>query len=136
MEFTVNKLQEEDYNKFVNWWIFMRFPVPPKESLPNNGLGGIKLTDENGIDCCVGYLFETNSNLAWLEFIVANPNIKDNDIRHKMLVELIATLTLQARNKGFKAVFASISNENLIKKYLEVGYIASKIKTTELIINL
>lgn len=135
MEFKINKIQESDYDKFVGWWRYMRFPPPPKESLPNNGLGGIKLTDENGIDCCVGFLYRTNSNLAWLEFIVANPDVKDDNIRHKMLVELIATLSLQANQEGFKAVFASISNDNLIKKYLEVGYKSSKTKTTELIIN-
>jgi hypothetical protein len=102
--------------------------------LPYNGLGGLKITDENGIDICVGFLYETNSGIAWIEFIVSNPEIKNAEIRSQGRKELIRYLTLLAENKGFKVVFSSLANEQLINEFHENGYSVSKDKTKELTI--
>jgi len=124
----------EDYDKFVGWWKWNRFPVPPKQMLPDNGLGGLKITGEDGIDICAGFLYETNSKIAWLEFVVSNPGIKDKKIRHESQIMLIANLTVLAEEKGFEAVFSSVKNPSLIKKFIEVGYTPNQ--TTELMIKI
>ena len=136
MKLQVNLIEEGDYSKFCEWWKWNRFPVPPREYLPNNGLGGLKITNENGIDICAGYLYETNSSLAWIEFIVASPEIKDKEVRKEALTDLIRYLTVYAQQKGFKGVFASIKSQSLIDKYIEVGYSASLPVHTELTIKL
>ncbi len=136
MKLQVNLIEEGDYEKFCEWWAYSRFPAPPKEYLPNHGFGGLKITDENGIDVCAGFLFETNSSLAWLEFIVASPEIRDKEVRKEALTDLIRYLTVHAQQKGFKSVFASLTSKSLIEKYIEVGYTASLPNHTELTIKL
>lgn len=136
MKLKVKLIEEGDYEKFCGWWKWHKFPAPPKDCLPNNALGGLKVTGEDGIDVCVGFLFETNSKIAWLEFIVSNPDIKDKKTRKKALTDLIRYLTVHAQQKGFKAVFASLTSKSLIEKHLEIGYSASLPNHTEVTIKL
>ncbi len=132
MELFFAPLENEDYEILCEYWKFWKFPAPPKKCLPNGGTGGIKLVNEEKEIVCAGFLYETNSGIAWLEFIVSNPNIRDKNIRHDALVQLISFLTIEAEEKGFDVVFTSIINENLIKKYEEVGYTKNTMKSTEL----
>lgn len=130
MELIVSRVTLKDYEKFCKWWKFWRFPAPSLEFLPNNGLGGLKISiktkEAELIDVCAGYLYETNSKVAWLEFIVSSPEVKDKHIRNEAIINLIRYLTVDAKMKGYKFVFSSLKNENLINKYKEVGYSESK----------
>ncbi len=130
------RLTEEDYKVLVGFWKYNRFPPPPKEILPNNALGGKMVVDEQGNNLCAGFLYNTDSALAWIEFVVASPHIKNREIRRKSQVFLIESLTNEARERGYLAVFASIKSESLIQRYIEAGYSADGLKTTELIIRL
>jgi len=129
-------LTESDYEVLSEWWKWNRFPIPPKEVLPNMGLGGIMINDGLGNNICSGFIYNTDSKLAWIEFIVASPHIKDRDIRRKGQVFLIESLTNEARERGYLAVFASIKVESLIQRYIEAGYSADGLKATELVIRL
>jgi len=136
MEFIINAIEETDYDKFVEWGKFFKFPFPPKNMLPSNGFGGLKLTNKEGIDICAGYLYETNSDIAWLEWIISNPSVKNKVVRKEALTELIYYLTLHAKQKGYKAVFSSIKEVGLIEKYKKNGYSESNRNSKEMIINL
>lgn len=136
MELNFLPLEESDYETLCEYWTWWEFSIPPKNCLPNNGLGGTKIVDENGTIICAGFLYETNSGIAWIEFIVSNPFVKDKKLRYNAQIELITMLTIEAEEKGFRAVFASITNKNLIKKYVEVGYTKNPISSTELTIAL
>lgn len=129
-------LIESDYDILSEWWKWNRFPIPPKGILPNMGLGGKMVVDELGNNICSAFLYNTDSALAWIEFVVASPHIKDREIRRKSQVFLIESLTNEARERGYLAVFASIKSESLIQRYIEAGYYADGLKTTELIIRL
>lgn len=131
----VQKITSQDYDILHSFWKTWKFPPPPPEFLPDNGLGGLKIV-MNGEIVCAGFLYETNSKVAWLEFVVSNPNIKDRDLRHKALVDLIRYLTVQAEMKGYKYVFSSLRNPSLTDKFKEVGYSASKPNHTEVVIKL
>jgi hypothetical protein len=134
MELDFLPLQEADYGKLCKFWKWWKFSIPPRNCLPNNGLGGIKIVDKTGEIICAGFLYETNSAIAWLEFIVVNPFIKDKKLRYDAQIQLISLLTVEAEEKGFSAVFASITHKNLIEKYVEVGYTPNPIPSTELVI--
>jgi hypothetical protein len=136
MELQFKTLENQDYDTLCTFWKQWGFFAPPKDCLPNNGLGGIKIITPDNIIVCAGFLYETNSRIAWIEFIVANPEIKDKTIRHNALIELISLLTIEAKEKGYSAVFASITNQSLINKYVEVGYTKNEIPSTELTIKL
>jgi hypothetical protein len=136
MELNFLPLEGSDYDILCEYWKWWKFSIPPKDCLPNNGLGGIKIVDDTGAIICAGFLYETNSGIAWLEFIISNPYIKDRTVRSDALIMLISYLTIEADEKGFKAVFASITHKALIKKYVQVGYTKNPINSTELVIAL
>lgn len=129
-------LVESDYEDLVEYWKWNRFPPPPKEMLPNNALSGMMVVDEFGNNICGGFLYETNSGIAWCEFIVASPLIKDRKVRKEGQVFLIKALCEKARKKGYLAVFSSIKYDALIERYIEAGFSKDNLKSTELIIRL
>ena len=132
--FSIRLLTDDDYPTLEKWWKFWKFTAPPKEYLPDYGRGGIMVT-KDGIDICAGFLFFTNSKMAWLEFIVSNNEYKQKD-RKQAIQFLINELTQIANIKGFKVVFTSLKNENLKKHFIECGYSIGSQNTTELIIQL
>ena len=132
--FNVRILTDNDFPILQKWWDWWRFPAPPKDYLPDDGRGGIMVC-KNGIDICAGYLFFTNSKMAWLEFIISNNEYREND-RKEAIFFLINQSTDLARRKGFKVVFTSIKDKNLINHFLNCGYNVGSKNTTELIIQL
>jgi hypothetical protein len=132
--FKVRMLEDSDYEILCDWWAFWKFPAPPKDHLPGQGTCGL-MTTKDGINICAGFLFFTNSKICWLEFIVSSNTYKEKD-RPEAIQTVITELTDLARRKGFKTVFTSLKNENLIKHYEQCGYIKGSKGTTEMIINL
>lgn len=132
--FKIRLLQDNDYTTLVKWWNFWKFPAPLKEYLPEEGKSGIIVYKEE-IEICAGFLFFTNSKMAWLEFIVSNPEYKEKD-RKEAICFLISELTHIAKSKGFKIVFTSVKNKSLINRFKDCGYVVGSENTTELIIQL
>ena len=88
MKFNIRLLNESDYdNTLVKWWQDWRWQAPPKEMLPNNGLGGFMISKED-VNICAGFAYFTNSGIAFCEFIVSNFEYKDKD-RHEAIELLI-----------------------------------------------
>jgi len=132
MEFNVRLLQEGDYeNTLKGWWDDWNWNAPPKESLPNNGLGGF-MVSKGDVDICAGFAYFTNSNLAWCEFIVSNKKYKEED-RNDAIELLINNIVDASKNAGYKAIFTSVSNDNLINKYQNCGFIKTQEGTVEMI---
>ena len=118
----VRNLTYNDYDKLVEWWKFWRFPAPAREMLPNNALDGYMVTYDNK-DIVAGFIYRTSSPyLWWIEFIVANPNIKDRELREKSIVYLLDFMTNIIKQLGGKAVYSSINHPNLIKHYEKAGF--------------
>lgn len=140
MEYVTEFLTNDDYDTLCDWWSFWRFPSPSRDVLPDNGLGGLKVSyiDDSGnkVPCCAGFLYGTNSSLCWLEFVVSNPKVKDKKIRSESILKVIKDICLSAKSNGYKAVFSSLKNDNLINKYTEVGFSKSITNTKELTLNL
>ena len=126
-------ISNDDYSILVEWWKFWRFFPPTQDILPNNGLSGLVITDENDNMICAGFLYATNSPIAWIEFIVSNPNVKDKKVRKESLTFLIQELTNLAKENNFKVIYSSLKNENLMNKYLECGFKKAGTNTTEMI---
>lgn len=132
--YKIRVLNDEDYSTLKKWWSWFRFPSPPKEYLPEEGKGGIMLT-KNNVEVCAGFIFFTNSKMAWVEFIVSNPNYREDD-RSELIQSLIIEIAEIIKNKGYKVIFTSVKNESLINHFESVGFIKSTNNTTEMILNL
>jgi hypothetical protein len=130
----IRVVKYSDYEQLKEWWDFWKFPAPPISVLPKydeeltTGLMVVK----DGVNICAGFLYETNSALCWLEFIVANPKVNKEE-RGIALDKLIQEFTIEAQTLGFGAIFASIKHPSLLNRYVKAGYEIGTINTNELI---
>ena len=86
MELQVRALQESDWEDLQSWWKWWRWPEVSKETLPLNGLGGL-MVYKGDTPVAAGFLYLSNSKVAWLDWIVSNPEYKEKD--KKQAIELL-----------------------------------------------
>jgi hypothetical protein len=128
-------LNDDDYTTLKKWWEDNRFTPPPKDCLPENGSGGIMVSNQDGIDVCAGFLYFTNSKIAWLEFVVADFNYREDD-RNSLIIYLIECLKETAKSSGFNHIFTSVKSKSLMEKYESCGFTKGDKNTHEMIVNL
>ena len=126
------QLTENDYSDFlIKWWTDNRFTPPPIDFLPNNGKDGIVVYDaDTNTNIAAGFVYIANSEVAWVEYIVANFEVKDKELRKQSIEFIIKQLALSS---GKKYLFSSLKNPNLIKHYLNSGFVVGSQNTTELL---
>ncbi len=125
-------VKEKDFAMLHKWWRENRFPPPSKAMLPEKGNGGI-IVSHNDTDVCAGFLYLTNSNMAIIEFIVADFQVKDRELRKKSISFLIEHLCEIAKMNGREMVFTSLKNEGLKKAMMAEGFVVGDENTTQLI---
>lgn len=132
MEFSVRYLKEEDYNMLCEWWKDWKWTPPPRDFLPQNGSGGLILEKE-GVPIVAGFVYFTNSKVAWNEFVVSNFQYKDKD-RKEAIKILICELVELAKSKGSKYIYTVVKNQNLKKTYQEIGFSNGSVKVDEMVL--
>lgn len=130
--FSWRYLTESDYQMLVEWWEWFRFPAPKINMLPQNGLGGVMIVNEEGINVCAGFLYFTNSDFCIVEYVVSNPEYRDKNRKEaiRMLIERLGEVAKEQKGSGL--LFTSVKNENLVNRFLEADY-SDGGKATELI---
>lgn len=126
------KITQKDYPELVKWWKQNKFSAIPRTALPNNGEGGIMVFKDD-VNICAGFLYNTNSSLCWIEFIVANFDVKDRELRKESLNLLIKQLCESARLMNKTAAFTSVKHPSLIQRYTDNGFSTGSDGTTEMI---
>ena len=134
MELTVRALQESDWDTLQEWWAKWNWPTVTKEMLPLNGCGGL-IVYKGDIPVVAGFLYLTNSNIAWMEFIVSDPTYKEYD-RAKALELLILSLEDIAREMGKEIIFSVGRNKSLLSMHKKLDYIVDKDPSYELYKNI
>jgi hypothetical protein len=133
MELTIRNLNESDYhNILVDWWIQWSWEPPKRNFLPDNGTGGIIVYDGE-TPVCAGFLYVTNSDVSWVDWIISNKEYKMKDKRREAIILLISSLTNIAKNSGASYAYALIKNNSLIKTYEDLGYVKGDTYTSEII---
>lgn len=129
----VRSLTSEDYSEnLVKWWNDWKWTAPPREFLPDNGLGGFMVCDED-YPVVAGFLYTTNSSVAWVEFIVSNIEYRHKENRKKAIRLLILTLEELAKINGKKYIYSSLKSEPLINAYMDCGFVKGSSNTQEMI---
>lgn len=129
----VRKLNSTDYERILlKWWKDWRWTAPLKEMLPENGEGGFIVYDGD-TPVCAGFLYNTNSSMAWCEFIVSNFDYKDKKKRSDALSLLLYTIEQVARSIGKTYMYSVLKNPALIKKYKAHGYVEGESNNKEMI---
>jgi hypothetical protein len=130
---SARKLNELDYdNILLGWWKDWEWEAPTKDFLPDNGEGGIIIFDGE-VPVCAGFIYTTNSKVAWADWIISNKNYNEKTTRKEAIRMLISSLTNVCKKVDFKYCYALIKNESLIKVYKELGYVQGDNYTTEMI---
>tara|TARA_Y100001938_G_C7983554_1_gene375672 strand:- start:355 stop:774 length:420 start_codon:yes stop_codon:yes gene_type:complete len=121
-ELTVRNLNELDYEKYlVKWWKDWEWVAPVKDFLPDSGKGGIMVLYKD-TPVCAGYIYMTNSKVAWVDWIISDRHYKKKPQRKQAIFLLIETLTKMCRDLGFVFCYALIKNKNLMATYTKLGY--------------
>jgi hypothetical protein len=116
------------YSTLEFWWAVHKWPAVPQEALPSTGL---VVVGPNG-PICAGFLYSTDSSLAWLEWVVGNP-LCDKILRDEALDLLIPALLAEAHKSGKSQVFSSVQHPALLKRYKKFGALEADTNMTNVI---
>jgi len=118
----IRPLTYEDYDDTLKgWWADWGWTAPTRDFLPDDGTGGLMVLDGDE-PICAGYMYATNSKVAWVDWIISNKEYRKKPQRGEAISLLIATLTEISKNTGFKYCYALIKHKSLIETYKELGY--------------
>ena len=114
-------LKESDWDTLVKWWdSWPDWTAPSKDFLPDDGTGGL-MVEKNGRPIVAGFIYKTNSSSVLLEWIVSDPEYRDND-RNEAIELLIKGVENVCKKQGIKYVFSIGRNKNLIETHKKLGY--------------
>tara|TARA_R110001592_G_scaffold120979_1_gene325943 strand:+ start:1814 stop:2224 length:411 start_codon:yes stop_codon:yes gene_type:complete len=133
MEFNIRPLNDTDYEEvLVGWWKDWKWTAPVPAFLPDDGKGGIMVLD-NDMPVCAGFIYMTNSKVAWVDWIISNKDYKKKPQRQEALTLLIKSLTQLCKDSGKMFSYALLKNKSLIKTYESLGYTAADNYSQEMI---
>ena len=115
----IRKLTESDYETLEKWWKAWKWPPIEKDFLPENGTGGFVIEKE-GIMIVAGFVHITNSKAVLLEWIISNPDYKEND-RDIAITVFITSVEKIVKDWGYNYIFTIGRNKSLISKHKKTG---------------
>ncbi len=131
-------LENDDYPTLVKWWEANRFPPIGFDYLPqvNGELQGIMVYTQTDL-ICAGFIIDTTIKKgAMLEYIVANFDIKDRDLRKKAINLLIDTMCATCKAMGKTFVFTSLKNYGLQARFKDCNFVVGSNNTCEMVKNI
>lgn len=133
MELTIRQLNETDYDTILlKWWTDWGWKAPEKDFLPDNGKGGLIVYDEEE-PVCAGFIYMTNSKVAWVDWIISSKEYRKKPHRKEALKALVEALTSVSKDAGSGYGYALIKNKSLIEVYESLGYTKGDSYTSEMI---
>lgn len=128
------KIHEKDWDFLPSWWKAYNQPVPQRNFLPNNGLGGfIVCTTPDNKPIAAMFLWTTNSDTAIPAVVISDKSYRDTN-RSDALQLLIDFTTDFAYEMGYKFSFAWAKPGVLLEKYKKTGYTVDETPSYELIL--
>ena len=133
MGILVRALNASDYDDIlVGWWRDWGWDAPAKDFLPDDATGGLIVFDGDE-PVCAGFMYTTNSKVAWVDWIISSKTYRKKPTRKECLDLLIYALTHICKSKEHKYVYALIKDRNLINTYENFGYVKGDSYTGEMI---
>lgn len=133
MDLIVRPLNETDYQDIlVGWWKDWGWEPPKQDFLPDNGKGGVIVFD-NDTPICAGFLYVTNSKVAWVDWIISSKQYRKKPNRSEAIKIVISTLTNISKSLDCKYVYALLKSKSLVETYKGFGYVQGDSYTSEMI---
>ena len=131
----LRKLTDQDWDTLCKWWeSWPKWVNPPKSFLPDNGKGGF-IVEKNNKPICAGFIYLTNSEAVLLEWIVSDPEYREDD-RKEALELLITGAEAACKAIGKKHMFSIGRNKHLIETHRKLGWVVDPNPSNELIKNI
>jgi len=127
MKLNVRRLRDEDYKTISTWWKWWKWPVIPKENLPPTGL----MVEKGNVSIVSCYIYLTNSSGALLEWIVSNPEYKEED-RSKAIELLIIAAENMLKDQGVAYIFSIGRNKSLMETHKKLGWLVDDTTSHEM----
>lgn len=122
---------EKHYQTICQWWEAQNWPKVPLEFLPSFGL----VVYHGETPAVAGWLYRTDSAICWIEWIVANPEVR-GEPRTEAINLLLSSLKEKAKECGGKIIFTTANNGSLVQRLEKNGYIVTDKDATHLICNM
>jgi len=120
-KYEIRPVRVEDFPTLNKWWdSYDHIEVPDSGLLPNNGLGGYVVEKEGKIRACA-FLYFTNSDVAYVDYLVGDPNYKGRD-RYSMILDLIDLCTAVGLKEGCRLMWAMTTYDGVVKRCRDLGY--------------
>jgi len=129
--FIFRPLKKEDYETICKWWKWWRWPVLPKDALPQDGTGGF-MVEKNNTPIVCGFVYMTNSKICLLEWIVSNPEYREND-RKDAIEFLVSNAEKFCKGLGKKYIFSIGRSKTLMNIHDKLGWSVDKKASYEII---
>ncbi len=132
MKLNIRRLKESDWSTLTKWWDkWEEWNAPAKDFLPDNGKGGL-IVEKEGEPIVAGFLYMTNSKAVLLEWIISDPDYREND-REDALELLINGCENVCKDMGFNYMFTIGRNNNLIETHKNLGWYVDEKPSHEIV---
>jgi hypothetical protein len=117
----IRQIKESDFSMLDQWWLDHGMKIPDRKLLPHNGTGGF-IVSIGKEDVAAGYLYFTNSSIAYSDFGISNANYRNKEKRNKAIAYLLDYVFSLALKKGYTFTWATSKVSGVINKCKELGY--------------
>ena len=114
----VREWKNEEIALVMQWFVQWGFHPLPESSLPRLRL----MVEYDGAPLCACCVYETDSDLAWIEWVVSDKN-KSGIIRRIGVRALVAEAKKAAAERGFRVGVGLTPNTALQRVYEEEGFV-------------
>ena len=120
-DYSVRPIRVEDYPTLVKWWeSYDGVEVPDSGLLPDGGLGGFVVVKEGKL-IAAAFLYLTNSDIGYVDFLISDPNYKGRD-RFDMITVLIDVCSEVAIKQGCRLIWAMTTYPGVVKRCERLGH--------------
>lgn len=118
----------KDYTDVATWWSGHNWPIIPPDYLPKLGI----IVEDDDFKYCCGWLYRTDSLIAWLEYVVTNPAapMKRRSVAINLLIE---ELSDKAKQMGYGCIFTSAISGGLIRRFKKADFVVGDEGMTNLV---
>ena len=95
-------ITQKELKEVFEWWKHYGFKQVPVESLPKGGL----IVSKDNINLYSCFIYFTDSNIAWLEWVVSNPKAPV-DKKKGAFEYMLEVVEVILKLKGMKQIFIS-----------------------------
>ncbi len=109
---------DRHFELIKSWFDKRKFPAPDPDLLPPTGC----VIYMGEIPMCAGFLFKTDTPVAVIAHLIADPDTGKSD-RSNAVDYLLITLQWAARDLGFKHVMCSSNLPQVCARFEKVGFL-------------